>query len=367
MSKQYGPHDFHSWTSPPTEVFTLPAETRAFSLFPDLPYELRHMIWLKALSHERLIKIRLYEKGYADNVPYNQNYSIYLLRPRELENDPIVHPILLSCSESREIAKQFYRVKFLCNYLDDDHPGTLRLCPEFDTLYLEGQDGFVYFADFAQDFYKKDRDGKGLLNLAISDDVDFPSTFPRIFWDEVADGIARLRRVIFQGGVMATRSRDQALREMPYSVPCCGNTTAFDRLPADLRAIDELERVYVRPRSWPSKYGVGYVKREWEKFLDAIEMDHSRRNYEEHLMLDLEYGHWDNQTLVDREDCLKFIQGGYRKFWESGLEVTGNLPPSVNGFWMVPMEALQEDEDGEKPDWVDIRDCPPELCVAHRG
>ena len=155
------------------------------------------MIWLEALSHERLIKIRLFERGSVGNVPYNHDYVIYLDRPQELEIDLIVHPILLSCSESRKIAKRFYWVTFPCNYLDDDYPGTLYLCPEFDTLYLQGDDSFMCFADFGRDFYNRDRDGKGLLNLALSDDTDLTSDFLDSYIDGFVDGIARLRSVMF--------------------------------------------------------------------------------------------------------------------------------------------------------------------------
>lgn len=279
------------WKAPPHEVFTtLPAEKRTFSLFLKLPYELQHMIWLEALSQERLIKVHL--GGSWDDGRYVGPYKITLRGPRET-NAPILNQLLLTCSDSRRIAKRFYRVQMACEYHSrkDEwkkwYPGVLYLCPELDIVHI---DGFEHFVEFATDVYNNDRDRKGLLNLAIG------------------------------------------------------------------------ERTF----SNPYNRGLGYRKREWEKFLDAIKMDQSRRNYEEHLILDLPY-QWSDDTLVPREHCLDFIHGAYENLWESGLEVTGNLPPSVDGFWVVPMEAFQEDEDGEIPDWVDIRDYPPELCVAHRG
>ena len=51
--------------------------------------------------------------------------------------------------------------------------------------------------------------------------------------------------------------------------------------------------------------------------------------------------------------------------WESGLEVTGDLPPSVDGSWVMPMEALQEGDGDGATDYVDLRNYPPELYVAH--
>ncbi|KAH7183320.1 uncharacterized protein B0J16DRAFT_322059 [Fusarium flagelliforme] len=353
-------HTYVPWTAPPAEVFTLPAETRTFSLFPDLPYDLRHMIWLQALSCERLIKIRLDENGYINYAPYSQKYNICLLTSGELEHDPRVNPILLTCSESRKIAKQFYRIQFRCSYLDEGPPGKLYLYPEFDIVHVER---FEHFVDFAWDMYKKDPNGKGLLNLAISPMEILIFNFPKADSEDFREIIYRLRRLIFVGGAVATLSGDSARREMPYSVPCSGGVSTFDRLPTDPRAIGNLERVQINDR-----YGLSDTMRRWQGMLDTAEINESQCNFEKSLMLTLDCGYSDKET---REDCLEWIHGfrGHRlaSTLEPAVPTPEYVPPFVNGFWMGPLEAFQESEEGGEYGYVDMGDYAPELCVAHRS
>lgn len=159
------------WNAPPYEDFTLriPAsENRTFPVSPNLPYDLRHTIWLKALSYERLIRI-LPGPTSLRSGHYRSPFKIHISAPREA-NEPMVNPLLLTCSESRKIAKDFYRVRLPCEYMSRKdflkyYPGVLYLCPELDIVHIHGFDHFVQLATAV---YKNDRNRKGLLNLAIS-------------------------------------------------------------------------------------------------------------------------------------------------------------------------------------------------------
>lgn len=97
-------------TAPSAEVFTLPVETRTFSRFPDLSYDIRYMIWLKALSYERYIRIKVTRP--PEDASPSRSYDIEFWDTEEQGTELTMHPLLYACSESRQIAKIFYRIQF---------------------------------------------------------------------------------------------------------------------------------------------------------------------------------------------------------------------------------------------------------------
>ncbi|CAG7557386.1 unnamed protein product [Fusarium equiseti] len=105
-------------TTPSAEVFTLPVENRTFPHFPELLYDIRYMIWLEALSYERHLSIKLMCPG--DDTLSSRSYELELREIREQMTQPIMHPLLQTCSESRQIAKMVYRVQLSCKYCDED-------------------------------------------------------------------------------------------------------------------------------------------------------------------------------------------------------------------------------------------------------
>lgn len=326
-------------TTPSAEVFTLPVENRTFPRFPELLYDVRYMIWLEALSYERYLKITLNYPG--DNTGSSRSYELELRRVRERMTEPIMHPLLQTCSESRQIAKMFYRIQFSCKYFGEDIYFKLYICPELDILDIVWEMP-SYFIEFATDCYDQDRARKGLLNIVLPRPGAFNldvGKFP-IDKDAAKAAIRRLRRVILGGPVLFFLSFDQQQRAStrnPSLVPRLGRGITFDHLTTDPRGISELERLFV-----PGPQGVSGTESKWQRLLDMVGIDQSKCNFEESIMLSQ--------------------GGGSRDRGEPRIKL-----PSVTGFRIVPLEAFKELGGSGTHGWVNLKDYPPELYVDSRS
>ena len=149
---------------------------------------------------------------------------------------------------------------------------------------------------------------------------------------------------------------------MPWSVPCCGSTTTFDRLPTDRRELDTL------PLHVAMHADIQWRRRIWRRFLAKAEIDISRCKFgEKELMLNLMHPGDDKKDETDWENALHKIQDAWIP-WPPA-PTPDYVPPMVTGFWMVPWKALPRHghEDPYEPYFVDITEYPPELCVAQPG
>ncbi|KAH7183319.1 uncharacterized protein B0J16DRAFT_322058 [Fusarium flagelliforme] len=290
------------------------------------------MIWLKALSYERYIRIRLIYP--PDDAHSSRSYDIKFWDTEEQDTKLIMHPLLYTCPESRKIAKMFYRIQFSWE-CGEDGITKLYLCPELDILEISWQ-RFNFLVEFATDCFNRDRDRKGLLNVVLP----FPRTFGLNWFpidkEAAKAAVYRLRHVILEGHVNPTISSDRHSLEKPYSVPTDLGTRTLDHFAIDPRGIDKLARLGLLG------HGLREAKNEWQNFLDLVEIDQFKCSFEQSIRL-------------------------FRAGWRSGLTKPRSVLPSVKGFWIVPMEAFQEGDGDEATDYVDLRDYPPELYVAHPG
>ncbi|KAF5266083.1 hypothetical protein FOXYS1_3089 [Fusarium oxysporum] len=191
-----------------------PISNATFHLFPNLPTELRQMIWEQSLTCERYIKVefctidkttgKIRRGGVPGGIP---GAIPGITRPltgpyRILFHHPPKPGALFSTSaESRASAQRFYRIVLPCFYVtesplitDSLHdsqqnternpqgivlsyvgpqshrrpqaliPGTLSLNPELDTLEI---DGLPLFTNFANDVWNHDPRKAGLYHVAF--------------------------------------------------------------------------------------------------------------------------------------------------------------------------------------------------------
>lgn len=196
------------------------------------------------------------------------------------------------------------------------------------------RENFNFVVKFATDCFNRDRDRKGLLNVVLP----FPCTFGLNWFpidkEAARAAVYRLRRVILQGGVNATVSSKRRSLEKPDSVPTDCGTTSLDHFTIDPRGIDKLARLALHDHK------LSRARNEWQSFLDMVEVDQSKCSFQQSISL---------------------VRGG----WRPRLKEARCALPHVTGFWMVPMEALQEGDEDGATDYVDLRNYPPELYVAH--
>ncbi|KAG8670547.1 hypothetical protein FPOAC1_009969 [Fusarium poae] len=225
---------------------------RTFSLFSQLPYDIRRMIWTKAMEYERIIKIQLmpvFEPGRC---------NISVPQPLGMLQDPM-HSLLAACSDSRQITRAFYRVCLPCYYKRLDgtqNRGELYICPEMDIIHVDESPPDLHMicmdhiADLCRLVYSRDANKKGLLNLALP--VKCLLRRPNHNVDILKAALPRLSRIIF---VQSSKSRPnnpspsgqtRRLPQVRRSIPTCDSITAFDRLPTDSRYIqDELKDIHI--------------------------------------------------------------------------------------------------------------------------
>ncbi|RTE82910.1 hypothetical protein BHE90_002517 [Fusarium euwallaceae] len=173
-----------------------------FYLFPQLPIEIRCMIWEQELHHERLICVELASHEahpeYLRQVsPWLQSDEDYLI----ISEWPAINKTLHINAESRSYASRFYRVQLPCRYRCDqdgrvEEKGIFYFNPELDTLEIKGMQ---CFAKFAHDLWRHDPRRAGLLRMVI--DISFPRGF-RSYADvedkaPLRKGLSRLKHVIF--------------------------------------------------------------------------------------------------------------------------------------------------------------------------
>ncbi|EMT67475.1 hypothetical protein FOC4_g10005566 [Fusarium odoratissimum] len=173
-----------------------PISNATFHLFPNLPTELRQMIWEQSLTCERYITVELctvddttgklrrngsYGKAWPVPKPYRLLFH-YPPKPSALFSTSV---------ESRASAQRFYRIVLPCFYvtespsiIDSLQIRTLSFNPELDTLEIMG---LPQFTNFANDVWNHDPRNIGIPHLP-----DYASSE-----DQLRQVIARLRSVTF--------------------------------------------------------------------------------------------------------------------------------------------------------------------------
>ncbi|KAF5678184.1 hypothetical protein FDENT_9068 [Fusarium denticulatum] len=366
--------------------------TDKFHLFNKLPLEMRLKIWESALSHYRHIKV-IVSDDWEFSV-WNCHHERVDFKVDDIEGQPYTvfvkksaayHPLLNTTSESRDVAKKFYRVQLPCRRLGPDGGslGTLFLCPELDTIHLETQTlSLKHFEKFAQTIFAADKLNVGLVNLALDCELRHEEGEFAISDDERLLFIEAIRRL-------------EVLTFVGLAPNKCTQLLLYG---SDLRVINESPHLMDKLIQ-SDEYDKGYFKYEsglYNNELTAVHIGNKdpRRGYysfcnlmqlldipegvytaKEQFMLTHNYEPY--YICINGEPAGRYaIAYTRREYREYSQE-----PPAI-GFWLFPLSAigpfylddiyppwglpLDPEEDIEVKDRVvDLSDCDSKFCFFH--
>ncbi|KAF5560784.1 hypothetical protein FPHYL_6496 [Fusarium phyllophilum] len=379
----------------------VPAKSNlTFHLFPNLPKEIRDMIWTQSLICERYIEVELWGKDRRSGKfyrqepppcrsPVNQEYKLVLINP------PRPNAMFGTSAESRASACRFYRVHFACYRFKKSLShvrGTFRLNPELDTLQIEQ---LKHFAAIASHIWRHDYKKAGLRNVAFT----IGSSLSFVRFRQLAASTYQLRQVVDQlqhitfihytemdrvnlaFGKHSSCSLDHSFPlQYPRSLPVAGATGSFSRQ-QDPRPIEDnvlnsicifaspdCGRIILAWMNWFQKLRAGrscefrfaYAAAGCQRpFITdrAAAMDYLKKE-EKKLQ---EY--FDNARVSPPRGPWLFMNGVPEQL-DSGLE-------TAFGFWTFPLEPQGPfAKDHPRPRgfpkaFYDFSAYQPELCVFH--
>ncbi|KAF5594961.1 hypothetical protein FPCIR_4585 [Fusarium pseudocircinatum] len=362
-----------------------------FHLFSKLPLEMRLKIWENALSHYRHIKVIVSDDWefsvwncHHERVDFQvddvegQPYTVYV------KKSAAYHPLLNTTSESRDVAKKFYRVQLPCRRLGPDGGilGTLFLCPELDTIHLETNIlSLKHFEKFADTIFAADKLNVGLVNLALNCELSH---------DEGEFAISDSERLLF---IEAIR-RLEVLRFVGLAP---NKFTQLLLYGSDLRVINESPHLMDKLVQ-SDEYDKGYFKYEsglYENELTAVHIGNydPRGGYYSFCnlmqLLDIPEGVYtakEQFMLTHNYDphyvCINGRSGRYEIAYTQRLYRQYSQDPPAIGFWLFPLSAigpfylddiyppwglpLDPEEDIDVKDRVvDLSDCDSKFCFFH--
>lgn len=385
-----------------------PQPTETFPLFPRLPAEIRYLIWEQALSHERLLRIKLEKiaRGEEKSIKNSEKTQHGLPEPgREyqivLKERHAISKLFRATSESRRAALSFYRVHLPCRYEWFEHAesnGTLYLCPELDILEIKTDEDHPRtskpFANFAHDVWAHDPRRIGLVNLSIPA-KSFTSKRKLHLCEKTQSSllqqvIRRLERVIFSQRryvwrmcypITFAHPGNRGFK-MNRSVPITSSVTRFDRLPADPRPVKgELEKMHI------GHYLPHRVVSAWFRLLRRLGLEENQLKIDYRFLLSHESR--SSPRICSRNDAGKWVQDEDKE-WKSILmwkrerykelareetpeELAVALRPAI-GFWLFPLESIGalpgidkcqlSEPHGFYRSFFDMSQYSPELCLS---
>lgn len=359
---------------------TTPDEGRSFTLFPQLPIEIRLKIWRQLLERPRIVKVYIYGQ-FGDKTYY-----------RVFVDERRVHNKLLRVNtESRNAALRFYRVHIPCTFTkegiesDPSTPqkGYLYFNPEYDFLHAVSRHVFdCVLVNFLCDL-KTTYDPRhvGLLNLALDDrevqmldlrfkplDAEAGEAFTRV--------ITQLREVFFVTKTVVGRHVPRLLsRPIPHdlfirSYPITAKTATFERLPRDPRDITQDLRQILMLSFNPHD-----MFHRWIQLLDRWQISPTKISYR--LLLTSQphcrqYRHIHDQdsanAWLQKEDDL-WREALNQQPFEAGSQSRNRdqaVKPAI-GFWLFHIDALGAFPDGGRPPYetymLDLTEHTPELAL----
>ncbi|GJC97263.1 pectinesterase [Colletotrichum higginsianum] len=167
------------------------ADHKSFNWFPQLPAEIRHLVWKHALRRHRMIHVILgtrVERGHSNEAKGAERYSLCNGRGRPISGnhyDVVIlaryallpENVMLVNKEARDAVLSFYPVQVPCQrrlgldvksktqYKDS----VLRLNFDWDYLRITAARAFPYFFEFLHDLRAHDPRGRGLQHLVVED------------------------------------------------------------------------------------------------------------------------------------------------------------------------------------------------------
>ncbi|KAI7767366.1 hypothetical protein LZL87_010694 [Fusarium oxysporum] len=371
-----------------------------FHLFPDLPKEIRDLIWEHSLICERYIAVELWGVGgpFGEfcrqalpprHSPVNQQYKLVLINPPR----PIA--IFGTSAESRASACRFYRVhlpRYSVKGSQLHASGTFWFNPELDTLEIHGLE---HFTNFANEIWRHDREKAGLRNVSFR--LRSSLSFDRFYelaasTDQLPQVVSRLKHVTFIHYTEWDRvnmafakyfscclGRQFPLR-YPRSLPVAGATGSFSRQ-QDPRPIgdDVLNSICIITFS-----DSGQIVQDWMNGFQRLKpttpcvfrFAYATDGFEWPFITDragaMEYlkdegerwqEYFDKGTMSPPEGPWQFFNGTPKQL-DSELQ-------TAFGFWTFPLEPQGPlGKDHQRPrgfsiPFYDFSAYQPELCVFH--
>lgn len=339
------------------EVFNpVPQPCSNFHQFRRFPEEIRCLIWEKALSYERWIRIDLHlprdwETLPDPRPPGEYEFSIY--------KQWKISKLFRTTRESRRVALGFYRVQLPCWHRWDRRRGTpkkttLYICPELDTLEFNDLRRFEYFAN---DVWSHDRLGVGIVNIATS---SYHTALERIWKldgrdkDLLKEALSRIERfaVMERRPLVATTGRDGIRSPSYHACPVYGSTLGFERLPFDSRLGDEhLKRISTGPQDPRPDF------HEWFRTVRALGVQHHHKvNYQFGICAEEGTGSQKKGPYTkDRDAAAKWFrqnEQGFQAKWQEKFGSEGmeyppikqqgleHAPQQAIGFWLFSLESI---------------------------
>ncbi|KAF3760002.1 hypothetical protein M406DRAFT_335214 [Cryphonectria parasitica EP155] len=397
------------------------ARPQSFTLFSQLPQELRRKIWRTSLQRERMIQICIHPLQNTNAGSHAHTGYGAAVRGRRVPSK-----LLRICREARNEALAFYRVHIPCSFTHGTPeqeraaactaPGRdlLPFSPEYDILQLIPYwPDYTLITDFLLSLCALDPRCVGLRSLAV-DISQLRLQSQQGALPPPAAGAARMAalRALFAGlhevflitalplGRMLVPARDRrtgdsAVLLLNSAMPVRAHTPAFTRLPRDSRPIDQdLRRVYMADGH------IGAVH-SGHAFLARLGIELGDLQAQVSWLVTFEPA----REIYSREMAEAFLQGEedrcsseqvpkpgladhLERLVDQGLASAHNtmkglyeLPDVAFGFWRFPLYPSQtfvekglgeEEEDGWEFafNWVtrplnDLSDCWPELVLMN--
>ncbi|KAK9437307.1 hypothetical protein VB005_08293 [Metarhizium brunneum] len=349
--------------------------TGAFPLFTKLPPEIRSMIWTQSLCHERFIRVELLlgrspqDLLDEDRPDYYTRLDAHILQELDarsnhrarldrknsflvvLRNRHEISKLFRVCSESRQSAMGFYRVKVPCYYKQlGEYPteGTFYFNPELDFVDIVG---LKFLPRFANTLLANDPRHVGLINLGCvwrHARGYYDPLFQPIEGDEhlVRQLLSRLRRVIFGynghfgRGIQNRMAQRYGWKpQLHRSRPILASVSKFQRLPQDPRSVEaELTKTflgYSDPRDQMYR---------WFRLLEHWQIEYPNHRVDYRYMVAV-----NNTRVTDRDEAL-FALREEKEEWNRCQEayVANGVPceedgdelASAYGFWLFPINAF---------------------------
>ncbi|KAK2780521.1 pectinesterase precursor [Colletotrichum kahawae] len=391
----------------------------SFHLFPQLPTELRLLIWQRALQRNRLLHVTIdeVERESADETP---RYCLVNALGRPVTGDHYRVTVQVRCRllpelmsvthESREAARAFYPLSLPCHLKSatGTQKTVLLLNLSYDYLAISSGPSWKATIDFLHDLRAHDPSGTGLQHLVLDHADADPAPLKPTDIDAAALAafhatLRALKSIWFRNITQGGRALDVLTfiraHVLNYGHPVVPSFTFFDTPRRDPRNISrDLEKV------WAGTYDPRGKPLAWRRLLRSLGVD-PERDLDPAVDVRVMVGADREADVRSREDarrCLHEEDFGWLRLqwwflgWEGGEDwgragcfgtSSGLIPclPSFDspgvlaaavrpalGFWLFPVDAfggLREDED---PDgWLkikglfDLKGSWPDLALAH--
>ncbi|KAI0512983.1 hypothetical protein F5B22DRAFT_612891 [Xylaria bambusicola] len=260
-----------------------------FTLFSQLPTELRQKIWCHFLEQPRMVKLGLWShrlmdviidhegEGSSSSANHDGPCAVVLGRRQK-----VLSKLLRVNSEARETVLSFYRAHLPCRMFKKEGKskyttaeGVVYINPEFDFVYLKSKEGnsYVPFIHYFKSVV--DPRGVGILNLILNPKSlgDLYGAIPQHYDASVrksfTNTLQSLRQVYFLDKISSRMVPNWNMMCQPAkyqvnrSCPISATGTSFQRFPRDPRAVG-LDLKILLTHTFASSF-----VRDWREFLTS--------------------------------------------------------------------------------------------------